>query len=256
MQRIPDKFKPAIIAFAAFMVGIIIISILAISGVFHRNPYGAETKIDNFSKYFRGTPTSTQDMIFKSLHNIAALNVADDEKVPTTATIRNQSAENTYNSETDIHTGTFIADIEAIQQSFKVWFEWSDDQDNPNLSGYQLSITCLIGNESLYGSTTCDDGSKNTPIQNLYSQYPFLSQFPLDVSYYSNNYASYTSYQLSYEANESDTNITIIITDYTGNSYQAALTKLRELGANTSSLTIEYKNIAPDESFGRPPDGN
>lgn len=257
LNRIPERLRPAVIAFVAFIVGIIIISILALSGIFHRNPYGPETKIDNFSKYYRNAPTATSDMIFRSLHNIVALNTENEEEVPTSgATIRNNSTTNDYNQETNIHTGTFITDVEPIKQSFKVWFEWSDDQENTNLSGYQLKITCLVGEESLYGSTSCEDGSTSTSIQNLYTRYPFLSQLPLDVSYYHQNFTGYTHYRLSYLTNEANTEITFIITDYTGNSRQAALTKLQGFGINIASDVIEYRDLSAEDSFGRPPDGN
>lgn len=256
-DRIPERLRPALIALVAFFIGIIIISIIAISGIFHKNPYGPETKIDNFSHYYKKVPTATRDTIFHSLHNIATLNVENADDAPTSgATIRSNSAEDNYDTSTNIHTGIFTVDIESIQQSFKVWFVWSDNEDNPNLSGYQLSITCLTGAESLYGSTTCHDGSESNPTQNLYAKYPFLSELPLSVSYYGKDFSSYTSYQLSYQTDESDITVTFIITDYTGNSRQAALTKLQELGVNSTTDNIEYRDLSSEESFSRPPDEN
>lgn len=262
MQQSPkNPIKPIVIALGSGILIIIVISILALNGVFHSNPYGPEQKIANFSRYFQGIPTPTRDMLFTGLYNIAALNLEDQAPYPpdVKATIRDNTASSNYNENTNIHTNDFIVDVSVINQSFKVWFEWSSDANNPNLSGYQVSITCTSPEDSLYGSSNCKDNSSvNNPVENLYDTHPLLSHLPLDVAFYQNTYSGYVHYTVTFETipdleDKNKQTVELVITDYTGGNYDRAISKLKSLDANLDKYSIRYVDESADYIPSRAP---
>lgn len=259
-----NPIKTIAITIGAGAIVIIIISVLALSGIFHSNPYGPEQKITNFSRYFKNVPTSTRDMLYTSLYNIVSLNLEDQAPYPDniTATIRKDTANTTYNEDTDIYSNNFIVDVTSINQSFKVWFEWSKDQNNPNLSGYQVSITCTPQEDSLYNSSTCKDGSSvSNPVEDLYDTHPLLAYLPLDVAFYTDSYSGYTHYTVTYEIepdleDENKEDIVIVITDYTGGNYDRAVAKLKTYENNLDSYIIHYIDESDNFIPARPPESD
>lgn len=257
-----NPLKTILIALGVGIVVIVIISILALSGIFHTNPYGPEQKITNFSHYFKAVPTSTRDMIYTGLYNIVSLNLEDQSTYPEDikASIRDDSVNTSFNEDINIHTDSFITDVDKINQSFNVKFEWSDDENNPNLSGYQVSISCTSPEDSLYHSTTCRDSSSiSNPIETLYDDNPFLAELPLEVSFYENTYSGFVHYAITYEltpdlTDENKQNLTIIITDYTGGNHDRALTKLKSLGADPSKYAVQYIDDSANYTPGRVPE--
>jgi len=259
--------NPLKIIFITLGIGIaiiIIISLLALSGIFHTNPYGPEQRITNFSRYFKNVPTPTRDMIYTGLYNVVSLNLKDQAPYPedVKASIRDGSPNTNFNESTNVHTDSFITDVDKINQSFNVKFEWSDDENNPNLSGYQVSITCTSPEDSLYHSTTCRDSSSvSNPIETLYDDNPFLAELPLEVSFYEDTYSGFIHYAITYEltpdlTDENKQNLTIIITDYTGGNRDRALAKLKSLGADTSKYSIQYIDDSANYTPGRVPESD
>lgn len=250
-----NPIKTTAIAAIVGIAIIIIISILALNDVFHSNPYGPEQKITNFSRYFKNVPTATRDMLYTGLYNIVALNLGDQTPYPNdvAATIRNNTANSEYDENTDIHHDSFVVDVTHINQSFDIWFEWSNDENNPNLSGYQISITCTSD------SSTCKDSSSvANPIENLYNDNPILTYLPLDVSFYANTYSGYVHYTVTYELvpdieHEDRETIELVITDYTGGNYDRAIAKLKTYQNDLSKYTIRYDDESEEAIPGRPP---
>ena len=259
-----NPIKAILITLSIGIAIIVIVSILALSGIFHRNPYGPEQKIANFSHHFKNVPTATRDMVYTGLYNIVSLNLEDQAPYPedVKAIIRDNSANSTFNEDTNVHTDSFITDVDKINQSFNVKFEWSDDENNPNLSGYQVSITCTSPEDSLYHSTTCRDSSSvNNPVETLYAENPFLVQLPLEVSFYENTYSGYVHYAITYEqtpdlTDENKQVLTVIITDYTGGNHDRALAKLKSLGADVSKYNIQYVDDSANYTPGRVPESD
>lgn len=256
-----NPIKTTIIALGAGIFIILVISILALSGIFHSNPYGPEQKITNFSRYFGKVPTSTRDMIYTGLYNTVSLNLEDQAPYPAdiTATIRDKSTNSEYNDDTNIHSDSFIVDVTHINQSFNVWFEWSNDENNPNLSGYQVSITCTPQEDSAYNASDCRDSSSvSNPVEDLYDEHPLLSHLPLDVAYYANTYSGYIHYTVTYESepdleDETKEKLIIVITDYTGGNYDRAVNKIKSYEKDISGYTIRYVNESDDFIPARPP---
>lgn len=248
------KFKP-IHLIAIFSVLIVVIFvIISLETIFHKNPFGEELKIDNFSKYYKKVPEETRNSVFASLYNTASLNVTDSETPTSGAIIRPDSTSEKYDQSTEIYSGNFIVDIESIQQSFQVYMEWSKKSNNSNLTGYTVTISCLTGSSSAYGSTKCidmfDGNSDNIP-----ALYPIVYDLPLEVSEYNNNYTVYTHYTITYNI-EKDNKIIVYITDYTGGNHQNALKKIRELGYTPDLYNIQYIDQSSEEIPARPADYN
>lgn len=248
------KLKPIHLIIIAFIVIVFIFTIISLETIFHRNPFGDEIKIDNFSKYYKSTPQETRESIFASLFKTAELNNSEGKKIPNSgAIIRPDSAKSNYNESTDIHSGNFIVDLEFIQQSFKVYMEWSKNSDNPNLSGYSVTILCLTGQNSAYNSTKCTDMFTDNTDNKIAASYPIIYDLPIEISEYDKKYTSYTHYTITYTI-ENDNKISLIITDYTGGNYEPSLKKIRSLGFIPESYNITYIDQSSDEIPARPAD--
>lgn len=260
-QKQPNRLKPIVITGITILILIIVISLLALSGIFHSNPYGPEQKITNFSRYFKKTPASTRDMIYTGLYNVVSLNVPDNTERPKTqATIRHDTATTSYDETTKIYDNNFIVDVDGINQSFKIWFEWSEEKNNTNLSGYQISITCLTGADSAYNSMTCKDSSPNNSVQEIYNTHPILTYLPINIAYYKDKYYGYTHYTITYETiytdSDEDPEVVLVITDYTGGNKEAAIQQLKKFNIDLSNYEIRYIDESESEIPSRAPSDN
>lgn len=85
----------------------------------------------------------------------------------------------------------------------------------------------------------------------LISKYPILKYLPIQVEYFSNNYAEHTQYTInySYENNQ----FRLIINDASGNSHKIALQKIEELGYNPNDYNIIYNNVSSEYQSYRAP---
>ena len=170
----PNKERKQInpVVIGAIIVGIValVLLIITLMNVFRTNPYGDETKIDNLSDSYSNLPQNEKDLIFFQLYNIIADNVSDSEPVPSSgALVRDGSAEYNYNKDTQVYAGNFIVDIPTVEQSYKVQFEWSPVDNNQNLGGYPVLITCVADDLKIYANDNCKDlFSKNVVWQNEY----------------------------------------------------------------------------------------
>lgn len=77
----------------------------------------------------------------------------------------------------------------------------------------------------------------------LLKKQPVLSKLPLTVEYFSDNYANYIKYIISYTLDDSKAGFHLIMKDYTGEGVGAAIKKLNELGMDTVGLEFEYENL-------------
>lgn len=250
------SLKPVYIAIVSFIAIIVLISIILSSDLFHKNPFGDEIKINNFSKIFKGTPTDTRDSIFAGLYNIANTNLQDqsiDLLKVNDAAIRADSSNTEFIEDTQTTRGSFIVDIPSIQQSYHVQFHWSPDPEVIATTGYTNIISCLPESELIYPAFSCKDFFNQNPYLELLNKYPLLKDLPLTIAYYSENFASYTNYEITYQTKEDDTSFIIIINDYTGGNYENALQKIRSLGYNPSDYLIQYNDESNAPTPGNAP---
>ena len=87
-------------------------------------------------------------------------------------------------------------------------------------------------------------------IQELYKQNPLTSILPIKVDYYFNNYASHVKYTISYQVQSDNETIQIIITDYTGGNYDAAIANLENHKIDPGAYEIKYDDQSSQNSGG------
>ena len=233
------KINPIKLIVGGFIVLALGLLVYSLYEIFRPNPYGNEIKIDNFAEYFGDTPRDEKDGLFAGLYNIVADNAEANglNEIPKSgAMIRDGSAANEYNETENLHVGKFIVDIESIGQSYAGYFEWSNDNNNAYFSGYTMLYTCLVKEDLIFGQFKCNDMFADS----VTTKFPITQYLPDVVDYFSDDYADHTNYRLTYQLNEDETEITLIITDYTGGNYQNALDRIKSFGYNPEDYTIEY----------------
>ncbi|MFZ2125129.1 MAG: hypothetical protein WA087_01245 [Candidatus Saccharimonadales bacterium] len=159
-----DKKQKIVILSAGF----IFVALIALLFLIRTpNKYGEGVSINNYDKYISNLPTDRRDSINSTLYKIIKSNSDSDSDSDSTAsvkdaTIRDGSSVDTYNKSTDINSGSFIVDMESIQQSYLISYEWSSTENNSNLSGYTAVATCLPTDKLIYGDFNCKDDFINS----------------------------------------------------------------------------------------------
>lgn len=242
------SYKKLILIIGGFIIGVVVISLLImlLQQIFYRNPYGPEIKIDNFSEFYSSTPKEQQEVIFYQLYNSVSQNVTDTANIPTSgALVRADTVISDYNAETDVNYGSFIVDIAALEQSYRIQFEWSKDLTNPNLSGYATLITCPDAEYVIYPNFQCTDSLIQAQQQAdaLNAEYPIMKDLPIKIDYFKDGVGQHINYNIEGDLStfaDGSSSFKIIITDYTGGKYEEALERIRSLGYNPDDYVIEY----------------
>lgn len=230
----------AILTFVAIIVGI---SILATSGLFHKNPYGPSIKIDNFKRYFKDISTDDYDNATAVIYIMASQSFSNtDITIPTSgAFIRDDSITTSSNQNPPSTITSFLVDIPAIERTYKIQFNQSENPEETMT--YPVVVLCPTAAELIYPSFPCSDATDSGADSATYKKYPFLDKMPIIISRYADN-GAYVSYRVNYEIDENTEEIKITITDNTGGNYENALASLREIGADPKTLSIEYINAS------------
>lgn len=83
-------------------------------------------------------------------------------------------------------------------------------------------------------------------LNKLLEKEPVLSELPLTVEFYSDDYSSYTKYVLSYGLLDSERGFYIVMKDYTEAGMFAGIAKLTEMGMDTVGVEFRYENLASE----------
>lgn len=118
-------------------------------------------------------PADRKEALMGTLYNVLNENLPGKNLKVGDAVIRDKSYIDNYDSLTDLHHASFIVDIESIKQSYIAYYEWSDNAENPNLSGYPVTIDCLPKNLLKYGDFGCMPfgTSTDTPAADVITRY-------------------------------------------------------------------------------------
>ena len=231
------RINPIVLGIVVICIVIFGLLIYTLFRVFRTNPLGNEIRIDNFSRYFNNVPQDTLDGIYANLYATVDMNMTEDASIPTSgAVIRDGSTSDEYDRSINVNYGEFIVDIPAIKQSYRGKFNWSNERDNPNLSGYVALFTCLDKSELKYGDFDCSDVDTRAE-----SEIPICNVLPVTVNGFDVASRMAVSYDISCYF-ESETRAKILINDFSGGNYENALNKIRELGFDPADYTIEYNN--------------
>lgn len=151
------------------MIGLVIGIIVVVAvvnlliGILRGNPYGEETRIDNFGEYYSGVEQDEKDLIFYQLHSVIAENVGEGVEVPKNgALVREGTVEYEYNEDAAVYYGKFVVDIAEVEQSYRVQFEWSPVGNGQNLGGYPVLVSCLPKSLRIYEGDKCVDMATRT----------------------------------------------------------------------------------------------
>ena len=113
-----------------------------------------------------------------------------------------------------------------------------------------VSLEVLPGNEDYYKLHPDEAYALETIWTNqmtagsdlVYESSPIVSILPINVEYYIQN-KQYVHYQISFRIDDPE-NVVILIDDYTGQNYDAALERIRTEGFNPEDYSIEYRDLS------------
>lgn len=148
------QFNPLIVGGVVVAAVAVVLLVVSLMQIFRKNPYGPETRIDNIDIVDKNLPRDQKDQIFSQLYGILVDNLSDGEPPESGALVREGTVDYGYNEDTKVHSGSFIVDIPAVEQSYKVQLSWSPEKDNANLGGYPILITCAPKDLRIYASQT------------------------------------------------------------------------------------------------------
>lgn len=217
------------LVFVGILASLVIIPVFSFLLFGNGNSFGDEIAISNYNDYVKNLPKERRDAINNALYGLVKLNLIDGEKmIKSIAVIRKGSTSESYNKSTDVTSGSFIVDLKDIRESYKATYDWSDNPDNPNVSGYVTTLTCLSDKKDMiYEDFGCKDGSENTGV-------PLQYQLPhADIA---------GPFKIIY-AGEDGSAIEIAITNSTPNGRQKALEWLRSRGFNPTNIIISYSEL-------------
>lgn len=208
-------------------VGIFLIIPLAVFIII--NNRNESIGVENYNTYVKDLPPNYRSSVNNSIYLAVSLNLVDGEKmIKSSASIRKNPITNTYSEERDVHSGTFIVDLKEVRQSYLVSYDWSEDKNNPNTSGYPTIVRCLLDEETIiYKDFICKDGSESSSL-------PLEKQLPYsDIN---------GPFKIIYMFKQNNTDV-IGITNSTPNGRKKAIEWLKSKNIDPSGLIINYLDI-------------
>ncbi len=165
-------------------LGIVFLALFIALYIFTRpvSKYGAGINVSGYNKYISNLPSDRRDSINTALYKITKSNSNNANLNIKDATIRADSVTYNYDKTTDINSGSFIVDMQSIKQSYQITYEWSSDSNNPDLSGYSSTASCLPVNKLIYGNFNCQDSFSGT-VNNI-KRDPILDYLPYSTFNY------------------------------------------------------------------------
>lgn len=163
------EFNPLLIGGFLLAAAVVVLLVITLMQIFHKNPYGPETKIDNINVINKivdkKLPQEQKDAIFAQLYNVLKYTLGDTEEPPASgALIREDTIDYGYDKNDNVYSGSFIVDVAAVEQSYEVQLSWSPDRNNTLLGGYPILITCAPKNLRIYDSQR---GCVDSPMREL-----------------------------------------------------------------------------------------
>lgn len=172
---------------------------------------------------------------------------------PLTATVRVGETEYGAMGEYKIMPGVYEVEVKA--EGFK-----SRTGELVAVEGSEVEVSLYLepeeGNEKYYAEHPDDalilgelkNAETLRKLAELKEAWPILNELPIEIEYYTKNYAKLVKYTVSYVVTEEAKNgFKIVVTDYTGGNYADAVAKLKSCGAEVEKLEIEYKKVRDDE---------
>lgn len=154
----PKKVRSLVIGVVFFLILTIGISILLYMNA-NKNQFGDHIPIKNYDQVISNLPKLYKDSISSSLYDIVEYNSTgkseDELRNIKDAFIRENSSNQQVIKSNVQYAGDFIVDIPSIKQSYQVQYTYSNDPNDPILSGYPILVSCLDTAELIYGNFGC-----------------------------------------------------------------------------------------------------
>ncbi len=148
----------------AAQVLFIVIIIVVVNLIFQPRSH-VEIKNDNL---ISGVPASEQTYFKEQLWNIVSANYSNvDRSVIDDAVIRDGSVSSEFDEATQIHSTSFIVDIDSLELTYNVTIQWSTKEQLPDT----VMINCPPMNDMKYPGTICRGMYDSTYSFDLYFPY-------------------------------------------------------------------------------------
>ena len=197
-------------------------------------------------------------IIFIAILGISLFFVIDDASrsvtvrflvAPSSASITLNGKE--YQNATDYKITPGNYTLVIAKDGFESYEEQISPQDNDTLN-ISVSLDVLPGNEDYYKNHPGEAYALETiwtdqmisGSEVVMDSNPLLKVLPITVEYYIQS-KQYVHYQISFRIDNPD-NVTILVNDYSGGNYEAALERIRTEGYNPDDYTIEYHDLTAE----------
>jgi len=152
------KAKRVLIAATTIFLSISVVAVVLAIYENNKNPYPNYINIANLDDFTTGKPTDrdTLNFIRYALFNTISYNLdrplanGEIEDV----LIRPNSFLQTYNEATKAHSVSFIVDIESLQQSYGVRYQWSNNRSFVTAE-YSTLVFCLPIDQLIFSDFRC-----------------------------------------------------------------------------------------------------
>ena len=142
---------------------------------FYSASHDHKITVINLGDYAKNMPSATKDDIYETIYRTAELNSSESETSLSfmTATLRDGSFKETFNKTDSVYSGEFIVDIEAIKQSYRIYYDWTTNK-NTLLSSYGASANCLKMSNMIYPFFNCSNAYDDASLAKYNQLYMIL----------------------------------------------------------------------------------
>ncbi|MBQ6375541.1 hypothetical protein IJJ37_01235 [Candidatus Saccharibacteria bacterium] len=169
--------KPSTIVLIALQVLFTILMIVSFSSVLAYEPVQLGVEVDDIEREIDGLTENGRNVIENSIYQMVVYNSNGGSVQKTGVVVREGSLTNVYLEEFNLHYVNFIADVPVIEQSYQVYYEWSDDELNQYISpDNSVSIMCLSNDLMIYKDFDCQEKNvdrKQVIVNKMLSRYNY-----------------------------------------------------------------------------------
>ncbi|OYX39163.1 hypothetical protein B7Z00_00965 [Candidatus Saccharibacteria bacterium 32-50-10] len=206
-----------------------------------KNPYGDELTIANLDEYTNDKPAILK-AIRHNLFNLVNRNLETpvESNSVNDVLIRDGTYSQKFNDKTNIHSATFIVDIESLKHSYDISYEWKGDGSiSKDFDEWGTFVKCLPKDKLIYGDFNCKDmfSDLTGPVDPLIKEIlPYENSF-YTIRYFIEGNKTIISVQIMVNNNSSRTEKRF------ENYKLQAQEWLKEKGVNLSDYLIQYRNL-------------
>ena len=160
LDKMREKFNKNPKFFLAIGLSILAVGVLIIGFfVVHNQLHDRKITVTNIDKYVGKMPNSKKEEIYETIFQAAETNSNYDEVTlsAATATIRDKTFSESYDSYNKVYSGDFVVDIESIKQTYHIYYDWTPNKDKEQtvLSSYGTTANCPTKTEMIYDFYKC-----------------------------------------------------------------------------------------------------